>query len=109
MQQLSWADRICSAVLGALFGAIVGLAIAWLVGVYSNTLGAAAGPLCFTCWSSGCAALFGVIGLVFGPAVATVLGHVITGIFEFERLALPLWVVIASLLAAAAWFLWWPG
>jgi hypothetical protein len=32
-------DRLSAAAVGLIFGGIIGFALAWLLGVYSNTLG----------------------------------------------------------------------
>ncbi len=39
MARLTIGDRVAAMFVGAVIGAIIGAAIAWLLGVYSNTLG----------------------------------------------------------------------
>lgn len=101
---LTLSDRAVAAAVGAVIGAAVGAVVAWLVGVYSNTLGAAAAPVNFPAWVGGCAGFFGAMGLLFGPGVGTVLGHVIRAIFEFERFEPPVWLVLLLLVVAALFF-----
>lgn len=103
--RLTLSDRMVAAAVGVVIGAAVGAVVAWLVGVYSNTLGVAAAPVSFPAWVGACAGFFGAIGLLFGPSVGTLLGHVIRAIFEFERFEPPVWLVLL-LLAVAALFFW---
>jgi hypothetical protein len=84
MKRLPVSERLTAALAGAVFGAIIGLALAWLVGVYSNNMGPGQVPVSFSTFALVGAASFGGIGLVFGASVGTLLGHVVTAIFDFE-------------------------
>ena len=110
MSRLTLGDRISAAAVGAIFGAIVGLALAWLLGVYSNTLGPSEVKLTFMVWVLWSSAAFAFVGLLFGPVVGTVLGAVITAIFEFENprnTELPSWLLFPLLLAVCFGVWWW--
>lgn len=108
MTKLTLGDRLTAAALGALFGGIVGLALAWLFGVYSSTMGASRMPVDFSHWVAWSAIGFGAVGLLFGPFVGTLIGMVINGIFEFERAEdhTPGWLLALVLLAVVA-VVWW--
>ena len=110
MTSLTTSDRISAAAVGAVFGAMVGFALAWIIGIYSNTLGSGFAEVSFKHWATGCAIGFGVVGLVFGPYVGTLLGSVISGIFEFESADkhVPTWPIVLALLAIIAG-VWWSG
>ena len=111
MSNLTAADRISAAVVGSVFGAIVGFALAWIIGVYSNTLGPGIASVSFRHWITGCAIGFGVVGLLFGPYVGTLLGSVIRGIFEFESADkyVPTWIIVLVLLAIITGVWWTAG
>lgn len=103
------ADRLASACVGAVFGAAVGLAVAWFLGVYSNTLGPGEIVLSFSRAAITGAGIFGTIGAVFGSSVGTLLGNVISGLFAFERgddRSLPFWPTLFTLIALAAAVVW---
>lgn len=85
MPRLTIGDRVSAAAVGLFFGAIIGFALAWLTGVYSNRLGPSDTPVDFKHWVAYCALGFGAVGLVLGPFVGTLLGSVISGIFRFEQ------------------------
>src|SRR5688500_2416984 len=100
MAKPSISERVVAAVLGSVFGAVTGSALAWLVGVYSNALGPGQVNVSFTRWVLSGAVGFGVLGAVLGSAAGTVVGNVIAAIFAFERLEsepTPWWVVILLL------------
>lgn len=108
MTKLTLADRLWAAALGALFGGMVGFALAWLFGVYSSTMGQSTTPVDFSHWVAWSAIGFGAVGLIFGPFVGTLIGVVINGLFEFERddERMPVWVLVLVLLAVVA-AVWW--
>lgn len=108
MTSLTIGDRVSAAAVGAVFGAIVGFALAWILGVYSNTLGPGIAQVTFTHWVTGCAIGFSLVGLVFGPYVGTLLGSVINGIFEFESADkhAPIWLIVVVLLVIIIG-VWW--
>jgi hypothetical protein len=108
MQRLTLGDRLSAAAVGLFFGAIIGFALAWLIGVYSNTLGPSSTPVDLKHWVGYCAVGFGAVGLIFGPFVGTLLGSVISGIYRFERAEeeAPAWLPVFILLAVVA-AVWW--
>ncbi len=110
MSRLTLGDRVLAGAVGAVIGAIIGLVLAWLLGVYSNTLGSSEVHLNFIGWVFWSGAVFAAIGLLFGPAVGTVFGAVITAIFEFENprnTELPSWLLVPLFLALAFGVWWW--
>ena len=84
MKSLSASERIAAAFVGAVFGALIGLALAWLIGVYSSRMGPGQVLVSFSTFALVGAAVFGGIGFVFGVSVGTLLGNVIAAIFDFE-------------------------
>jgi hypothetical protein len=108
MPRLTTGDRASAAAVGLFLGAIIGFALAWLVGVYSNTLGPAGAAVDFQLWVGFGALGFGVVGLLFGPFVGTLLGLTISDIFKFERVEdhAPTWLLVLVLLAVVAG-VWW--
>lgn len=108
MTKLTIGDRLTAAALGALFGGMVGFSLAWLFGVYSSTMGPSRMPVDFSHWIAWSAIGFGVVGLLLGPFVGTLIGVVINGIFEFERAEdhTPAWLLVLALLAVVAG-VWW--
>ena len=113
MARLTLGDRISAAAVGTVFGAAIGLAAAWLVGVYSSTLGASVATVDFKAWVGLSAAGFALVGLLFGPFVGTLLGNVISGMFELERasasseLGIPTWLTVVLCLGLAGGLVWW--
>ena len=102
-------ERTSAALLGVVFGGIIGLALAWLLGVYSNTLGSGAVRVSFQAFALAGAAIFGAVGAVLGSHLGTVLGRAISLIFAFEGAGdagLPRWALVALVVGAivlAAW------
>jgi hypothetical protein len=111
MSRPSLGDRLVSGIVSAIFGAFVGCALAWLFGVYSNTLGAARAAIDFKQWALSSATAFGLIGLLLGSHAGTVVGAVISGIFKLEgaQERSSTWFAVVALAAAAfAVWLWLP-
>jgi hypothetical protein len=104
--QVTLIDRIVSCVVGAAIGALIAFLIAWLLGVNSNTLGVGNVPVVIEHWVISGAIIFGVIGLVLGPVVGTIMGNVIAGIYAFETLDIPGWLVFA-LVVVVVGAVWW--
>ncbi|MEO8153880.1 MAG: hypothetical protein ABI605_12475 [Rhizobacter sp.] len=108
MARLTIGDRLSAGAVGLFFGAIIGVALAWLIGVYSNTLGPSSLSIDFKHWVGFCAVGFAAVGLFLGPFVGTLLGSVISGIFQFEQAEdpTPIWllVLILSAVVAAVWW-----
>ncbi|MBX3618932.1 MAG: hypothetical protein KF891_02900 [Rhizobacter sp.] len=108
MPRLTVGDRLSAAAVGLFFGGVIGFGLAWLTGVYSNTLGPSSTQVDVKHWVGFCAIGFGAVGLIFGPFVGTLLGSVISGIFRFERAEeeAPTWLLVLILLAVVA-VVWW--
>lgn len=107
MSQLTIGDRVVAGAVGAVIGALIGLALAWLFGVYSNTMGAGVASVTFSQWALATGAAFALVGLLFGPVVGTLLGMAIAAIFEFEYAQFPIWVFVALLVFACLGLWWW--
>lgn len=111
MSRLTLGDRLSAAAVGLFFGAIVGFALAWILGVYSSRMGAAVVAVDFRHWVAYCALGFGAVGLLLGPFVGSLIGSVINLIFQFERVdhpdpEVPTWLVFVVLVAVVAG-VWW--
>lgn len=92
-------------------GGIVGLALAWLLGVYSNTLGPSRVTFGVPGFVLKVSVTFALVGLLLGPHVGTVLGNVIRLIFAFESLEqreihAPAWLVVV-VLGTVVFGVWW--
>ena len=110
MPKLTFVDRLACGVAGILFGAVIGFALSWLLGVYSNTLGPGRAPIDIGQWILWSSGLFGFIGLAVGPAVGSLIGTLIASIYHFENAAnyeKPSWLVLCLLLAFGAGAWWW--
>jgi NhaP-type Na+/H+ or K+/H+ antiporter len=85
---LSLSERLTSALLGALFGCVIGLAVAWLL-MFSSTLylfGVGSHPISFVKSAAAGALFFATAGALLGSSAGTLVGYVLAGLFEFERL-----------------------
>jgi uncharacterized membrane protein YccC len=108
MPRTTIGERLVSAAAGAFFGAILGGAAAWIVGVYSNRLGPGAIAINGLHWIVGSAVVFAVAGMLFGSRAGTLVGYAIAAIFEFESPGessrewhAPRWLAVAVLLGVA--------
>jgi len=109
MQRLSLIDRLVCGVMGAVFGGLIGFALAWLLGVYS-IMWIASVPVEINHWIIGFAAIFGIIGVLFGPFVGSVVGTVIAAIYESQNPPnpeMPTWLVVLLLIAVVGGAWWW--
>ena len=111
MSRLTIGDRLSAAVFGLFFGGLIGVALAWIVGVYSNRIGSSNMRVSFRHWVGYCALGFGAVGLVFGPYVGTLLGSVINAIFRFEQAEhsnpeIPGWLLVV-ILSGVVLAVWW--
>ncbi|HEY8360349.1 MAG TPA: hypothetical protein VIL30_23075 [Ramlibacter sp.] len=109
MAKPSFSERVVASVLGCVFGALIGLALGWLLGVYSSTLGPGQVHLPVSTWILSGAAIFAVLGFVLGSEAGAVAGSVIAAIFAFERWdsqGPPWWGVLGVLAVAAGAWLW---
>jgi ABC-type uncharacterized transport system permease subunit len=107
----SFGDRLFSAALGALFGALIGLACAWIFGVYSNRLGAGAmDGIVIKNWMAYGAIVFGVLGLLVGSKAGGAVGGAIASLINFEDTnhdpQVPTWFAVIFLIAVA-FCVWW--
>src|SRR5688572_3908602 len=87
-RRLSLSERITSALLGAMFGCAIGLAVAWLL-MFSSSLhllGVGSHPISFMKSATAGAVFFATAGALLGSSTGTLVGYVLAGIFEFERL-----------------------
>jgi hypothetical protein len=126
MPKIKVFDRVATGVLGAIIGGIVGFAISWLLGVYSNTLGPSHAAVDFIHLVLYAAVFFGLVGFVFGPVVGTMLGSVIAAIYHFEggpteersfslqfpkerafSLDIPTWFVVVTVVGIVVAVWWW--
>ena len=110
MPPVTLGERLAAGAIGAIFGALIGAACAWLLGVYSSQLGAGSMHVSFKNWMLLPAAGFGISGLIFGSDVGTMIGAVIKAMYEFEKGADDPWPLLQLLFAVAviaigAWFL----
>ena len=103
-------ERFVSAVLGVVFGALVGLALVWLLGVYSHRMGATRGVEGLKELVGSTALVFGVLGFALGSHAGTWLGEFINALFAAEgaydrnppTTHLPTWLVVAVLIVVVA-------
>lgn len=108
MSRLTFGDRIASAFVGAVVGAVIGAAVAWWLGVYRDVLPVAELKPVFVRWIGGSALGFGLVGLLFGPVVGSLLGVVIGALFRAEdprHTSFPNWVTVPLVLGVL--FLYW--
>ena len=84
MSNITLGERITSAVLGSLFGALIGLILTWLFGVFSQTLGVGKVQTDFDQWLGLSALVFALLGFIFGRRLGTFVGHVLNALFQFE-------------------------
>jgi hypothetical protein len=106
---LTLADRLVSAVFGAVAGTVVAVLFA-LFGFRGPAVGAGLGLLPFIGWF---AAGFALIGLLFGAWIGELLGVLVGAIFEpdgnpgqGETLA-PVWLVVLAAVALVVFLVWW--
>jgi hypothetical protein len=109
MAQISIGERLAAGAVGAVFGAMIGGAAAWMFGVYSNTMGPGTAAVGFKAWVLLPAAGFGLSGLILGSDVGTMIGAVINAMFEFEKGPENPWPILQLLLAVGLIALgaWW--
>ena len=107
MAKESLGDRLVAGAVSAVLGALIGCVLAWIFGVYSNTMGAAGSAIDFMQWALWSAGFFGLIGLLLGSHAGAVVGTFISGVLAFEgaETGLPSWVVVVVFVAAIG--VWW--
>jgi hypothetical protein len=82
---ISLSERLVSAALAALFGAIAGAMGAWLLALSFSGFSTAITGVSYPTWAVVGAAVCGIVGLVFGRSAGTFIGHVFSGVFTFTR------------------------
>lgn len=104
----TFSERVIAALLGIVFGCLIGFMLAWMVGVFSATLGAGTLKVSPAQWAFGGGAILGAAGALFGSAAGSFVGYAVSGIFEFERLDRPLtWrLALLSVLGGVGLYLW---
>ena len=110
---ISLGERVTSACIGALFGALIGAALVWLWGVYSQTLGPGHGVAHPVQWVLTMAAALAAYGFVRGSHVGSLVGDILSGLFEFERqdreIDIPVWLAVFFWACVVAAVVWWLG
>jgi hypothetical protein len=105
-----FSERVAAAAVGVVLGALIGVALAWVLGVARHPAATAHLTISFAHAALAGAAVFGAIGAVFGASVGTLLGHAIAAMVSPEwgdGPHVPRWavvVVLAGAAAAAVWF-----
>lgn len=110
MSDITLGERITSSVLGAIFGALIGFILFWLLGVFSQTLGPGQVHGEFENWIGTSAAIFAFVGFLFGRHIGTLLGNILNALFQFEdqrNYEFLNWFpgIIIALLAIGIWLL----
>ena len=105
-------DRITYAFIGAIFGALIGVACWWLYGLANslNYYGPGMDPV-LRHWVTYAGGAFGVIGFLFRERVGDTIGDTISAIFHFEANERPgertnpiVALVFIAIIVAAIWF-----
>ncbi len=112
MNKITLGERVASAVVGAMLGAVVGGILVWLFGVYSQNMGQGRIKPDAARWIMGCSAAFAFVGLVIGSHVGTALGIVFSAIHETERqgsndVVVPTWLAVVLMVAVVMGVGWW--
>jgi H+/Cl- antiporter ClcA len=106
-------DRLTYALIGAVFGAIIGAACWWLYGLAFSLRydGPGIDPSIFH-WAKLFAGLFAILGLLFKDRVGSVAGSAIAGILNFEagrdpEVHLRWWqvLVVLVLILGVVWYM----
>jgi hypothetical protein len=107
MSRITLGERLVSAALGAVFGAIIGFVLAWLFGVYSQTMGSGSMSVQIRYWIAGGAGGFALLGFIVGSDAGTLIGTVFGALLDFEdqNSGSRAWPVVVVLLVVLA--LWW--
>lgn len=105
-------DRLSYALIGLVFGALIGVACWWLYGLaFSLAYDGPGIDPSLKHWVGYIGATFAVLGFLFRGGVGDAIGHVLSAIFFFEandtpgRSASP-WVgiLLVAIVLAALWF-----
>ena len=110
---ISFGERATSACIGALFGGLIGAVLVWLWGVYSQTLGPGHGVAHPVHWVLSAAAALAAYGFVRGSHVGSLIGDILSGLFEFERqdreIDIPIWLAVFFWACVVGAVVWWLG
>jgi len=113
MSRITLSERIASGFVGLFIGAVIGAALAWLLGVYSHTLGTARISVSALNFVLGTALIFCAAGVLFGSYVGTLLGSTVALLFEVERQdrnpEVPRWLVLLLLFSVVGGVWWYFG
>ena len=108
-------ERLVSGLLGALFGAVIGIALAWVAtfGGHGAHPMPAAQPADFRVFARTGALVFGLAGLLFGGRAGGLVGSVLGALLRNDRpseLEVPRWLVVVVTICTAAvvWVRAWP-
>src|SRR5262245_20277987 len=90
-------DRLVNAVLGGVFGALLGVLLWWLYGMgFSARMVSHAHPG-IAPWVMYIAGTCAVLGLLLKSAVADVIGDIVSGIYKSETQPDPWWLILLLL------------
>ena len=108
MTSPTFSERAVAALLGIVFGCLIGFMLAWMVGVFSATLGVGALKVSPAQWAVVGAAILGLVGALFGPAAGSLVGYAISGIFVFERweAGWQPWRIVLAILFGVGLYFW---
>jgi ABC-type branched-subunit amino acid transport system permease subunit len=107
MSRPSLSDRLASALIGAVFGALIGAAVAYLVDTRVWDPGYPDLQVDYRSWATKGAMAFGLVGLLFGSGVGTVVGVAFDLLFRSglpEIIKEPMWLVILAIVLTVAYF-----
>lgn len=105
-------DRLITAVVAAFFGALVGLAAAWIISAPGKRDHTFMRSIDVLEWMQNGALFFGFMGLAFGASTGTFVGWVIKTLFETQHKTftyngwIPNWVIVLLVAGFVAYLLW---
>ena len=105
-------ERITYALIGAVFGALIGVVCWWLYGLGSSLrfTGLGIDPA-LRHWLFWSATAFGVVGFVFRARVGSFAGDILSAVFQLESnyssggsISVVFGLVLVAIIVAAIWF-----